>query len=101
MVFVFSGRRLKVVVPYAARQILPQRQHNFAKQNTTDFNLYRRLRRHFVSAANNLSRHLFTLFTNDTSPRRRTPPLRQTMSATSPVSSGEPTPKGKARSYSF
>ena len=32
----------------------------------------------------------------DTSPRRRTPPLRQTSSATSPEA-GEPTPKGKAR----
>ena len=36
-------------------------------------------------------------FRQATSPRRRTPPLRQTSSATSPVSSGEPAPKGKAR----
>ncbi len=36
-------------------------------------------------------------FRQATSPRRRTPPLRQTSSATSPVSSGEPAPEGKAR----
>ena len=67
--------------------------------------------RHFASAEEDLSRHLLASFTNATSPRRRTPPLRQTSSATFayaadapllslcdifPVSSGEPTPKGKA-----
>ena len=40
-------------------------------------------------------------FRQPTSPRRRTPPFRQTSSATSPVSSGEPAPKGKARNLDF
>ena len=37
----------------------------------------------------------------DTSPRRRTPPLRQTSSATSPVSSGEPSPRGEGKKVRF
>ena len=104
MVFVFSGRRLKVVVPYAARQISPPSgDFTYRKVNFT-------LRSKISPILTSIDGYAAT------SPRRWLPSLRQTSSATFayaadapllslcdifPVSSGKSTPKGKARLFSL